>query len=61
MDKQEKLNAIRNIAWEMLKFPPSQLKKQGIDPLNLVGANFSAKEMLKEMGIDVADEYNRKR
>ena len=61
MNKQEKLQAIRDIAWEMLKFPPSELKKQGINPINLVGANFSAKEMMEELGIDVNDELNKRK
>lgn len=60
LSKEEKLMALRNTAWDLLKFSPKELKKQGINPINLVGANFSAKDMLNEMGVDVDEEVTKR-
>ena len=59
LSKEEKLMALRNTAWDLLKCSPKELKKQGISPINLVGANFSAKDMLNEMGVDVDEEVTK--
>lgn len=61
LSKEEKLMAIRSIAWEMLKFSPQELKKQGINPISLVGANFGAKELLSEMGIDIDEALSSRK
>ncbi len=60
LSKEEKLMALRNTAWDLLKLPPKELKKQGISPINLVGVNFSAKDMLNEMGVDVDEEVTKR-
>ena len=59
MDKATKLQILRDTAWELLKHSPKDLKECGIDPIALVGANFSTKEMLADLGIDVSQEYKR--
>ena len=59
LSKAEKLMALRNTAWDLLKFSPKELKKQGISPINLVGANFSAKEKLNEIGDNVDEEVTK--
>ena len=60
MDKKGKLNMLRDTAWELLKYPPNELRKQGINPLNLVGVNFAVDEMMQDLGIDASQELKRK-
>ena len=60
MDKIKKLNMLRDTAWELLKYPPNQLKEHGISPLNLVGINFAVEEMMQDLGIDASQELKRR-
>lgn len=56
LTKEQKLKAINGIAWELLGKSPKALKEQGINPLGLVGATISTREMLDELGINIQDE-----